>query len=353
MVEFIMLSFSNVLLFVIGAVLVYLTLRSAIQTFILPRSARDPLVTFVFNVTRKIFDFRLRTTRDYARRDRIMAFYAPLSLMCVLLSWYLLVMFGYTLMFHAIGVDDWYLAFRDSGSSLLTLGFESAHGLPQSILAFSEAMIGLLLVALLISYLPAMYSAFSQRETAVTLLEVRAGDPPSPTEMIKRYHRIHGMNQLGEVWRNWEVWFAELHESHTSLGMVAFFRSPEANHSWVTASGVILDTASLVLSVVKIPYDAQAALCIRAGYLALRQIANFFELPFNPNPKPTDRISIRREEFDAVCAELEASGVPLLEDRDQAWRDFAGWRVNYDQSLLGLARLTMSPHAMWSSDREM
>ena len=98
---------------------------------------------------------------------------------------------------------------------------------------------------------------------------------------------------------------------------------------------------------------AQADLCIRAGYLALRRIADFFQIAYNANPQPGDPISISRDEFDAACDELARHGVPLKADRDQAWRDFAGWRVNYDTVLLALAAITMAPYAPWSSDRSL
>ena len=113
----------------------------------------------------------------------------------------------------------------------------------------------------------------------------------------------------------------------------------------------MLDTAALSESTLDHQKDPHAQLCIRAGYLALRSIVDFFNLPHNPNPKPDDPISISRDEFEAVCNQLEEAGVPLKADRDQAWRDFAGWRVNYDRVLLILAGLTMAPDAPWSGDR--
>ena len=86
-----------------------------------------------------------------------------------------------------------------------------------------------------------MYSAFSKRETQVTLLEVRAGNPPSAVTMYQRLHRLGQMDQLTDLWKTWEVWFAELDETHTSLAALPFYRSPRAEHSWVTAAGAILD----------------------------------------------------------------------------------------------------------------
>jgi hypothetical protein len=101
------------------------------------------------------------------------------------------------------------------------------------------------------------------------------------------------------------------------------------------------------------PVDPQADLCIRAGFIALRRIADFFRVPHNPNPQPGDPISISREEYDLACDQLAAAHVPLKADRDQAWRDFSGWRVNYDTVLLALAAITMAPYAPWSSDRSL
>jgi hypothetical protein len=113
----------------------------------------------------------------------------------------------------------------------------------------------------------------------------------------------------------------------------------------------VLDTAALTLAVVEVPSDPQASLCLRAGYLALRRISDFFEIPYNPNPQPGDAISVTRAEFDAACADLAGQGLPLKPDREQAWRDFLGWRVNYDAVLLRLTGLTLAPKAPWSSDR--
>jgi hypothetical protein len=122
----------------------------------------------------------------------------------------------------------------------------------------------------------------------------------------------------------------------------------------VTASGAVLDGASLRASTVDRPRSPDAELCIRAGYIALRRIADFFGVDHNPDPHwPEVSISIDRREFDQVCRELAEAGVPLKRDLEQAWRDFAGWRVNYDRVLLALAALTMAPYAPWSSDRSM
>src|SRR5205823_13242215 len=100
--------------------------------------------------------------------------------------------------------------------------------------------------------------------------------------LFERFYRIHGFEKLNEMWREWEIWFSELDETHTSLAVLAFYRSPRPGHSWITAAGAVLDSASLAASTLDIPGDPHADLCIRAGYLALRHIADFFGLSYNP-----------------------------------------------------------------------
>ncbi len=339
------------LVFFVGIVIVIGTLLSAVRTFIVPRSQQDGLSRAVFVATRWVFDLLNKTSKTWLDRDRILAFYAPIGLLMLVPVWLSLIAIGYACMFWAAGAPAGYDAFKESGSALLTLGFAPVDGIVQILLSFTEAMIGLLLIALLIAYLPSMYSAFQRRELAVTLLEVRAGSPPSAVEMIERFQRIHGFERLTEMWQRWEEWFADVEESHTSLVALVFFRSPVPRRHWLTAAGAVLDGAALAASTLDIPRNPQAELCIRAGYLALRAIADFFHIPYEPNPRPTDPISIKRAEYDAVYDRLAGKGISLKPDRDQCWRDFSGWRVNYDTVLLALCEIVSAPPAMWSTDR--
>lgn len=342
----------RILTLAIGVVVVLLTLSSALSTFVLPRAARSQLNRIVFGLLRRLFRFLLHFTKTYERRDTIMAYYAPLGLMMLLPTWYILILLGYAAIYWAVGVGDLFAVFRISGSSLFTLGFDISKTPLVTAIAFSEAMLGLMLVGLLIAYLPTMYSAFSRREQIVNMLEVRAGSPPSALEMLLRFHRNHGLEKLSEYWNVWESWFADIEESHTTLPALIFFRSPRAENSWVTAGGAVLDAAAITLSAVEIPYEVSAALCIRAGFLSFRRIANYFDIPNPQDPHyPQNPICVERAEFDSVLDQLAAAGLPLKPDREQAWRDFAGWRVNYDRSLILLCALVMAPEAPWSSDR--
>ena len=342
----------RVFIFLLGLALVLATFSSALSTFVVPRSVRSQLNRLVFGAVRRGFQLRLNHLHEYEARDALMAYYAPLGLVLLVPTWYALVALGYACMYWSMGVGDFLTSFRLSGSSLLTLGISTSEDFLTNLFIFSEATLGLTLVALLIAYLPTMYAAFSRREQAVNLLEVRAGNPPSAVEMILRFNRIHGLDQLNYYWSGWESWFADVEESHTVLPALVFFRSPHPYNSWITASGTVLDAAALTLAAVDTPRSTAAQLAIRAGYIAFQQIVDYYEIPYPKKPHyPDDPISISREEFDQALEQLAAGNVPLKADRDQAWLDYAGWRVNYDVVLLILCALTMAPKAPWSSDR--
>jgi hypothetical protein len=338
---------------VAGILIVLFTLFSAVLTVVVPRGTPVVLTRWVFVGVRGLFALRSRRARSYQQRDQAMAMYAPVSLLTLALTWLALVLLGYMLIFWSLGERPWRLAFALSGSSMLTLGFTAPPDLPRMALAFSEGALGLMLLALLISYLPAIYAAFSRREALVAALDVRAGLPPTAVEMLERMSRIRGLDKMAGFWKRWEEWFMDIEETHTTNPSLVFFRSPVWQRSWVTAAGAVLDAAAITASTVEGPRQADAELCIRAGYLSLRRIADYFAIPYNPDPGPDDPISITRQEYDQVCDRLAAAGVPLRPDRDQAWRDFVGWRVNYDTVLLALAGLTMAPYAPWSSDRSL
>ncbi len=341
----------NAVVFTVGAAMVVGTIGSAVRTVILPRGVPAKLASVVFVNVRRIFNVRLRRVDSYQVRDRVMALYAPLALLALALTWLAIVLAGYIAMFWALGARPLRLAFALSGSSLLTLGFDHPPDLPTVALSLTEALLGLTLAALLITYLPSLYSTFSRREAMVTALEVRAGRPPSGVEMIERFFLIRSFEDLNVEWERWETWFVELSETHTSLPSLVFFRSPQPDHSWVTASGAVLDGAALYDACIE--QDPRAELCLRAGYLALQRVADFFGVPYPPDPTADDPITVAKDEFDAAYDRLAGAGITMAREREEAWREFKGWRVNYDAVLVSLAGLVMAPYAPWSSDRSV
>ena len=343
----------RVLAFLGGSVVVLGTIASALKTVVVPRAEPVLLARWVFVSVRKPFDFRVRRAKTWEDADRIMARFAPFSLMTLPLVWVALVIVGFMPIYWALGVQWPGDSFEQSGSSLLTLGFAVDHHTRVVVAMFVEATIGLGLVALLISFLPTMYSQFSRREVLVSQLDTWASTPPSPLALFRRAQVIGWVNNLDGFWMDWERWFAEIEESHTSFLALPFFRSPRGERSWITAAGAVLDAAAIRNSTLDLPRSWRAQLCVRSGFLALRGIASAYGIQFDSDPAPTDPISITRDEYDELVDELIAVGVAVKPDRDQTWRDFAGWRVNYDVPLLALCGLVMAPYAPWSSDRSL
>jgi hypothetical protein len=337
---------------VLGAIVVLRTLLSAIRTVVVPRAQKAWLTRFHFVMVLRVFRLFARPSQPFEERDRIMALYAPIALVLLPAVWLLLIITGFAAIYWAIHEETLGESFVLSGSSATTLGFSRPEHDWVSALSFLEAAIGLGVVALVISYLPSIYSAFARREALVGMLEVRAGSPASAGMLFARYATIGRLEWIEEdLFGRWEQWFTEVEESHTSQPALCFFRSPHPERSWINAAGLVLDTAALRASAVDIPTDARTDLMIRTGFLALRRIADYFDMHYDPDPRQGDPISVTRPEFDAALGELEAAGLPLKADRDQAWRDFAGWRVNYDSVLLQLAQMVMAPPAKWITDR--
>ena len=128
--------------------------------------------------------------------------------------------------------------------------------------------------------------------------------------MLLRFHRIGWADSYQALWDDWERWFAEVDETHTSYPPLVFFRSPQPDRSWITAGGAVLDTAALVNAAIDLPHDPSADICLRAGYIALRHVAAFFGIVFDPDPAPNDPVSITRAEFEEALDSLAAGGVP-------------------------------------------
>jgi hypothetical protein len=303
----------------------------------------------VFLSVRRSLDLPLRRASPH-RREQLLQRYAPVALVLLAGTWAVLVIIGFTPLHWALGELNWLEALQVSGSSLTTLGFVSADPAPSRLVEILEALIGLGLVGLLISFLPTIYNSYSQREILVAQLSSRAGQPPSAANFVIRQQSIRGLENLEETWAEWEDWFSFVEESHSSYPSLIYFRSGEGR-SWVTAAGALLDSAAMIEAAVDIPNQPSAALCLRSGFLCLQEVAAQFLIPFNPAPQPSDPIRVTRAEFNLCWDSMAAAGVPLVADQDQAWRDWSGWRVNYEDALLGLCARAEPPWALWSSDR--
>ena len=298
-----------------GATLTLYTINSALRSFVLPRADKSYLTTLTVKAIYRILALRFDATTRFEQRDRILAMHPPYTMFALPIVWLTLIIVGYTGMYWAL---DSTLSLREalilSGSSLMTLGASFHDEMPIIVLTFTQAALSMMLIALLVGFLPTMYGAFSERERMVTKLETLAGSPPDPTEMIRRMHYVgllENADALLATWTEWQNWFQQIEEQHTTLALMNFYRSPKADRHWVTAAGCVLDSAAIIASSVQVDRAAMAGVVIRSGFLSLRSIADYFEIPYNRTPHHTDEIQITREEFEAVLDGLETYNVPV------------------------------------------
>ncbi|RSK42865.1 hypothetical protein [Hymenobacter perfusus] len=331
------------LAFVAGVYLVADTVLAAIRSFVLPRSDSAWLNTAVFRLVRWVFETAARLGRSYEQRDRILALYAPVGLVMLPIAWLTMVSTGYTAIFWGLGEGDLERCFRISNSSLLTLGSEDpSHHLVSTAMSYSEATLGLLLLTLLISYLPTMYQAFSRRELTVARLELRAGIKASAVQLLLWLNQSGSLNDTSQ-WQAWEEWFVEIEETHTSLPIMAFFRSPQPGRSWITAADIILDAAALISSTVDQPRNAHRELCFKAGCVSLNRVSRYFKYDAGAEEsagKAPD--APHRHDFTLACQQLRAAGIPL-QDENMAWEHYVELRSRYAGAIAYLARLVMAP----------
>ncbi len=354
----------HVLAVVFGVVLVGAVLISALETVVLPRNGFTRITRFMFAVADRVLIHRWR---NQAREANLRALYAPIALISLPLVWMLSVTVGFTFVFWGIRTGTTQRAFEVSGSSLFTLGFAEPKGASRIWLTFIEATIGLGLVALLISYLPTIYSAHHQREKGIIVLRPFAGTPPSPVDLLVNLQRLGGLDNP-ELWRTTASWLLEIDQTHTAFPALCYFPESSPEQSWVASLGSVLDGAALLLSTMDLESGERAIdtakgpmLALAYGMPSLVRIGMSAGLPIEPpdsllgllarSTEEPPAISVSRQEYMAALDRLD-SFLPVPEPRrDQSWRRFAWVRSGYDRALRGLAGLTLAPAAEWTTDR--
>ncbi len=330
-------------------------LGSVIRTVVVPRAVPARLARVAFLGVQRLLDLRLRLTgaSDYETRDRVFALQAPLGIFAQLFTWAVLLFLLFAALFWALlpsRVDGPSIshAIELSGSSMLTLGFESPPGLVRQLAAFGAAGVGLTLLALVIAYLPTLYTAFSRREALITKLSVRTGSPPSGPKLLSSSWELGRFDQLEEVWNSWEDWFISVGEAHTTFPQLGWFRSPRGRNHWVLAAESVLDGAALFITACEVPRQSRSELCMNAGVHALIVIADFAGIPHH-RPGPDAEIALARDRFDAALDELAGIGVPIRANREAVWTAFRDTRARYEPLIAALGRMTDAPRSDWSS----
>jgi hypothetical protein len=337
-----------------GLLVILVSTGFAIRTFMVSAAAPPLINRFVFRFTQELFGIVVRPLRSDARRQRILSLYAPFSLLVVLAVDLILIGIGYTLAFYGAGIKPMIRAFLFSASALSTLGFESpgSHFLVIMLSAL-EALTVATVVALLIGYLPGIYSSYQQREQAVDDLDELAGTPPDGAKVLTGYMEVSSAGSLGNLWSAWIAWFKDLGSSGKSLSGELYLRSSSWDRSWICAAGSVLDAASLAESTIDLVTDPAATRLVRTGTRALHQVLQPLQLVCPDDPEwPATPINITRAEFDDAYDALAKVDLPMKTDRDAAWEAFAQLRVQYECQLMALVRLKRPPRgARWTTDR--
>jgi ion channel len=245
----------NVFVFCCGCILIALVLFDAFETVILPRR-----VTRKYRITRLFYGVtwgiwhRLTRLYPWKRRDNLLGFYGPFSLLALLAVWAAGLITGFALVDSGIHFSlnpDWDQNFASylylSGSSFFTLGFGDIVAVDRigHIITVLEAGMGFGFLAMVLGYLPVLYQAFSKRESVISLLDARAGSPPTAGELLRRVTSENDFESLRQLFYEWERSAAEIMESHLSYPVLAYFRSQHDNQNWVAALTAILDASAL------------------------------------------------------------------------------------------------------------
>jgi len=309
----------NIILGIFGVLLIAGILWDVFETIVLPR-----------RVTRRIRPARLfyrftwlpwwalaRAIKRKKRRETFLGVYGPLSLLALLTFWAGSVILGFAMVHWAIGsrvgltnhdstflIDLYY-----SGTTFFTLGLGDVAPISGTarVLTVMEASIGFGMLALVIGYLPVLYQAFSRREVNISMLDARAGTPPTAVEILRRHQEAQAMHSLDEWLRDWEMWAADLMESHLSYPVLCFFRSQHDNQSWLAALSTVLDTCSLVMVGIDGVPKWQAQLTFKMARHALVDISQIF----NTSPLLHDGIRLSPEWLIELRTQLAAREVHL------------------------------------------
>ena len=302
-----------------------MVLLDAFETVVLPRSVspRFRLTACFYNSTWKLWRIVTRRWTNGRHRESVLAFYGPVALLGLLVVWVVLLVFGFAGLLWALGISplnapgqvfDFKTDLIASASSFITISF--GYVTPSSwwgqALLILEGGTGLAFLALVIGYLPAVYQAFAQREANITMMDARAGSPPTVLEALRRCSVEDDCADAPKFLSDWENWSAQLLETHLSYPQLAYYRSQHENQSWLAALAAILDTSALVsIGIDAIP-QKQGRLTFAMARHTIVDLAQVFQTP--PSERGADRLS--QADFEYIQSELAQVSVYLPVDRD-------------------------------------
>jgi hypothetical protein len=294
-----------------GAVLIFVILMDAFETVVLPRRIKRHfrIASFFYKNTWGFWTAVGGHIKTPNRRETFLAYYGPLSLIVLLGFWAIGLIFGFASVQYGLGehvtLANEKITFGKvlylSGETFFTLGYGdiTPSNAAARALAVLESGMGFAFLGVVVGYLPVIYNSFATREVEISLLDARAGSPPSATEFLGRLGCCPDQKVLDDIFRDWERWCADLLSSHISYPVLLFFRSQHPNQSWLSALTLMLDVTSLVMTGVDgIPPD-QAKLTFAMARHAAVDLAQVVGAQYSPHDvdrlTAADRARLRTE----------------------------------------------------------
>src|SRR5215510_7785591 len=340
-----------------GIILILSVLWETFETIVLPRrvTRQFRITRYFYRLTWKPWAILASLRRNTKKRDALLSYYGPISLLLLLAFWAASLMLGFALVYYGADTpfkgqvyasrfgNDIYL----SGTTLFTLGIGDltpASRLGRSLIVL-EAGIGFGFLALVIGYLPVLYQAFSRREVTISLLDARAGSPPTATELIRRHSGEHGEQALLDLLRDWERWSADLMESHLSYPVLAYFRSQHDNQSWLGSLTAILDVCALAMAGVGGMCEYQARMTFAIARHALVDLSQIFA----SQPVAVEFDRLPPEVMARMREQLREQGIHL-DLGEAAHARLAHTRSLYEPYALALSRYLCMDLPPWIKD---
>ena len=346
----------HTLIGILGFALLLFILWDAFESVILPRYVRRSFrfARFFFRTAWAVWSRTAAHIRASKRREAYLSYFGPLALLLLIGSWALVMVLAFAMIVWAagsplnssgkplgFGADLYY-----SGTTFFTLGLGDITPISAGarVLSVTEAATGFGFLALIIAYLPTLFGAFSQREVNISLLDARAGSPPTASELLRRHGTERIRDGLSEYLRDWETWSGQLMETHLTYPFLCFFRSQHDNQSWLAAFTAILDTCALLIAYGKDELKWQGQLTFAICRHAVADLAQV--LAVDSRMPETDRLP--EQDLPKVRTLLVQCGVSgFTEEADAKLKEL---RLLYEPYLNGLSQRLLMPLPSWGVD---
>jgi len=330
---------------VLGAALILIVLEDAFETIVLPRrvTRQISLARLFYQSTWFSWSRAIRSIFSGRRQETFLSWYGPLSLLLLLILWATCLIIGFALVHWSSGsiikTQEGTVSLGTylylSGTTFFTLGIGDViptTTFGRGLVAF-EAGMGFGFLALVIGYLPVLNQSFSRREVNISLLDARAGSPPTAGEMLRRHSHDQGREELRQLFHEWERWSADLLESHLSYPVLAYFRSHHDNQSWLGALTSILDASAFAIVSLEGACERQAQLTFAITRHAVVDLAQIFNCP--PREPEQDRLPVTQ--WDTLCSGLREAGLKVREE-SAAQQELSQLRRMYEPYVYSLSK---------------